>query len=148
VPIEKGGEKHRADIVHSSGRIIKLQQVPLLPAEIRSREAFFGLRRMLWLFDVRDATVDGPYGPRLDLRAKSAYHTFRWKHPKKHIAFAKAPVLLDLGTIGIFSLGKLHIETGAPYGGWGKLSSRESFVVWLTRKSGEYKFTCAGPVAP
>ncbi len=96
VVIDRNGERHCADIVHPSGRVLLLQATPISPADIRARENFYGKNRMLWLFDLREAAAEGPSGPRLQLRAKTGYHSFRWKHPRKHIGFARAPVLLDL----------------------------------------------------
>src|SRR2546426_12429185 len=52
VLIEKGGEKHRADIVRADGTVVELQTSYISPEEIRTRERFYG--KMIWLFDSRD----------------------------------------------------------------------------------------------
>jgi competence protein CoiA len=131
VLIEKDGERHCADILRTDGTVVELRASYISPEEIRERERFFKPRRMVWLFDVREAAEDGPTGPRLDLRPKDDIHTFRWKQPKKHVAFASAPSILDLGDAGVFHLKRLHLEGGPPYGGWGKLFDSSDFAEWL-----------------
>ncbi len=131
ITIEKDGERHCAPIVRIDGTIVELRATYISPEDIRAREAFYAPKRMVWLFDARDAAEDGPDGPRLELRPRDDIHTFRWKHPKKHTAYAHAPALLDLGDTGVFQLRKLHLEGGPPYGGWGKLFSRADFIEWL-----------------
>lgn len=116
---------HRADIVHSSGRVIELQHSPISPEEIRERENTYG--SMLWLFDGTDLA------DRIDLRRRGNYVTFRWKHPRKTYAFCKHPCLIDLCDCSILVLKKLHLREGPPYGGWGRLSSRRQFIRWLIR---------------
>src|SRR5438105_11435698 len=136
VSIERNGERHSADIQRKDGTVIELHASYISPEEIRAREAFFG-SKLLWLFDSRDAVAETDNGPRLELREKGSIYTFRWKHPKKHTGFTTRAALLDLGEVGIFRLRKLHLDGGAPYGGWGVLYSRESFIEWLRSSHGE-----------
>jgi competence protein CoiA len=111
VPITKNGKTHRADVVLFDGRVVELQCSPISPAEISEREDFYG--HMIWLFDVRDAVAAG----RLDIRSRGQVATFRWKQPKKHIAFAHQQVYLDIGDGYIFRLGRIYPD--APCGGKG-----------------------------
>jgi competence protein CoiA len=130
VLIEKGNQKHIADIIKLDGTVVKLQASYISPEEIRIRESFY--RKMVWLFDGRALVEDDPYTPggHLELRRKGKIHTFRWKHPRKHIGFTLCPAFLDLGGVGIFRLKKLYLD-GPPYGGWGHLYSRSWFSNWL-----------------
>jgi Competence protein len=68
--------------------------------------------------------------PRFILRQWSGkdanYRTFRWKHARKHIAYAKKPVFLDLGNNQLLRLKKMYSES--PVGGWGFLVERERLV--------------------
>ena len=119
VIISKNGEKHIADIQTNSGLIIELQHSYLSPSDILKRETFYG--NLVWLFDVRKSSE------RIDFRAHDPYTTFRWKHPKKHIATAKKPVYLDVFEDDnwefMFWLKKMYMET--PCGGWGYWRRRE-----------------------
>lgn len=102
IVIEKDGKRRLADIRLPNGCIVKLQQGPLSPEQIREYERFFG--NMVWIFDVRETTdpSDSPETPRLDFRKKEMsplakslmgvketpahYRTFRWKHPRSMLA--------------------------------------------------------------
>ena len=141
VTIPKNGILHRADIVTRNGVVIELQHSPLGVDEIEDREAFYG--QMIWLFDVRDCRPqsvlgsDGEYYDlpdhakqiRLRLRPKEGYHTFRWTHPRKSIAYAQSPKHLDVGSGEVFELKKMSKET--PCGGWGYLKPLAAFEGWL-----------------
>ena len=148
VIIEKDAQRRSADIRLPNGRVVKLQSAPLSPQQIRAYESFFG--NMLWIFDVREAreTMDAVGKPRLDLRKKemsdfakqmhgvtetpSNYRTFRWKHPKKHVAFATRTVFLDVGDGQVFRMDKLYTER--PAGGFGFLFTRKALIDWFQRK--------------
>jgi len=139
VAIVKNGERHRAD------KVIELQHSALGVNKIRAREAFY--TQMIWLFDVRASRPEPRYHPeyyggriptnmeaiRLCLRQKEGYHTFRWYHPKKSVAYATALAYLDVGRGEIFHLKKIGF--GTPCAGWGVLKPAEAFVAWLRRSS-------------
>lgn len=146
--IEKDGKRRLADIRLPNGCAVKLQRAPLSPEEIRDYEQFFG--EMVWIFDVRDSreTLDALGLPRLDLRKKEMsplakqlrggrgtpanYRTFRWKHPKKHIAFAKKRVFLDIGEGEVFQLARLYPKR--PSGGFGFLFSIKALLEWFKKQ--------------
>lgn len=113
VKIEKNGSMHLADAVLKNGTIVELQHSYLSVDKIEERESFY--QNMIWVFDARKAFSEN----RFDSRDRVSHHTFRWKHPRKSIAFAKCPVRLDLGGGKIFQLKNMHQE--APCGGSGKL---------------------------
>ncbi len=127
--ITKDGVTHRADILTPGGLVIELQHTSISPEEIRTRENFYG--RMLWLFDARDAYEN--YN--LDIRDdddpfdNSNYRTFRWKHARKSIAFARKSVYLDLGEGCVLDLRKFYPR--APSGGWGYLRELRDFLRYL-----------------
>lgn len=148
VIVEKDGKRRCADIRLPNGRVVKLQRAPLSPEQIREYETFFGA--MLWIFDVREAreTADALGKPRLDLRKKemsglakqmqgvnetpSNYRTFRWKHPKKHVAFASRTVFLDVGNAQVFRMDKLYPDR--PAGGFGFLFTIKSLIAWCHKQ--------------
>jgi competence protein CoiA len=114
VHITHSGETHRADAVLPGGRIIELQHSSLSPEEINLREEFYG-KELVWIFDVREAYET----KRLHLRKKDGKDTFRWKQPKRSIAFARRKVYLDLGAGSCLELTKMYQTS--PCGGFGKL---------------------------
>jgi hypothetical protein len=61
-----------------------------------------------------------------------SFATFRWKHAKKHIAYANRAAL-DLGDDRIFILQKMYPEP--PVGGRGVIWSKAKFIQWLLSKS-------------
>jgi competence protein CoiA len=113
---------HRADIVAADGVVVELQHSSLPVDQIRERERFY--RRMVWIFDAREAHDE----ERLDLRPKRDHVTFRWKHPRKSIAACRRPVLLDFGK-QLLRLRRIHME--APCGGWGTTVSVDAVVDWM-----------------
>lgn len=114
VPMEKNGQRHRADAVLPSGKVIELQHSAISVDEINAREAFYG--NMVWLFDIRHAYEQDRF---LFRRHMGNYRTFRWKHAWKSVAFARAPAHLDLGGGKVFRLQKMF--AGPPCGGGGYL---------------------------
>jgi hypothetical protein len=149
IVIEKDGRRRCADIRLPNGRVVKLQRAPLSPEEIRDYERFFG--DMVWIFDVRESreSLDAYGLPRLDLRKKDMssmakqlhgvkdtptnYRTFRWKHPRKHIAFVTKPVFLDIGENKVFRLDKLYPER--PSGGFGFLFNVKALLAWFKNQA-------------
>jgi hypothetical protein len=122
IMVEKDGKRHRADLLLPNGIVVELQHSYISPDEIREREQFYG--RMIWIFDIQDCLSLNPDTgePRFLLWDKGSYWTFRWKHPKKHIAFAKATTWLDLGDEQVFVLKKFY--TDEHYAGWGYVQSK------------------------
>ena len=120
VSVRKGGVSHRADIRTSEGVVIELQHSPLSPDEIAEREEFYG--RMVWVFDVEEPFEE----ERLEFRSKGDYYTFRWKMPRKHMAYTTRPALWDIGTLNLFRKQKMYTE--APCGGWGTFVSLFDFL--------------------
>lgn len=116
VTIAKRGSQHRADAVLPDGRIFELQHSGISTSEIKSREDFYG-NKLVWIFDAIDAYND----ERLELRETETYdkYTFRWRWPRKSIAYAARKVFLDLGGGKLFELEWMSKET--PCGGKGKL---------------------------
>lgn len=108
----------RADFKTDNDEVIRLQKRTLSPAEIRDIENHFG--DMIWIFKVDDAIHN------LDFRRKDNYFTFRWKHPKKTIAYTSRPTFLDVGDDMLFILKKMY--QGTPYGGWGYFITIEKFL--------------------
>jgi hypothetical protein len=101
---------------------------------IRVRSQHYGLTKEY--FDGDDWSVYT--SARLNLRRKRSATprswevvTFRWRQPRKHYASPSRPVYIDLPGNFILKLGKLHLESGAPYGGWGWLVPRKTVEGWL-----------------
>ncbi len=122
-----GDVRHIADLWLPNSIVVEFQHSPLTVEEIREREAFYG--RMVWIFDVSDCRE------RFHFRRRDGYVTFRWKHPRKHIAFCRRVVYLDFGLRRLFRLMKVSEET--PCGGWGRGVDVNSWVRdaahgWLT----------------
>lgn len=116
---------HRADLVSHDGFVVELQHSSLPVEDIQAREKHYG--KMLWLFDAREAY----YRRRLLLRARPGtdYVTFRWKQPRRSVAFCEKRVLLDLGLGLILSVRKVH--PGPPFAGWGHLLETIDIWRWL-----------------
>lgn len=144
VVINKNNTQHRADICFPNGNIIEFQHSPLSVKEIQERENFY--QKMIWVFDItntvnwdfwNNANKNDPYSyfgdsSNFDMRPdgnniiKNIYCTFRWKHAKKSIAYAKKPVYLDLGNGKLFQLKKMYPST--PCGGKGYIRDKEEFI--------------------
>lgn len=131
VPVIKYGKKHIADIIRPDGLVIEFQHSPISPDQIRSREIFY--QNMIWVFDIQECAEQHPSGgcvwtgdhlhhfteARFEVRRNinKNYWTFRWKHPRKHVACTTSDCYLDIGN-GLFQLKKMYIDE-PPYGGWG-----------------------------
>lgn len=122
VTMAKGGIRHCADMLTSKGTVVELQHSYIAPAKIKEREKFYD--RMIWLFDIRDCAEHGE--PRFDVRENEGYWTFRWKHPRKHIATTTCKTFLDLGDDCIFYLKKIYLNKRC--GGWGYLYTYKEFI--------------------
>jgi competence protein CoiA len=130
VVIERDGVIHRADIVTPAGTVIELQHSPLSPYDIAERETFY--QNMIWVFDVSEPYQDR----RLLFRCKSDYYTFRWKHPRKHLATVTKRAYWDFGdTAQLFRMHAMHIQ--GMCGGWGVMGNRSDFIAALRGKCGE-----------
>ncbi len=144
VSISRNGISHRADIVTKKGMVIELQHSSIDAGEIAERERFYG--QMIWLFDIRDCRREkdrwvfdknvGGFTRQearfVICRDEKTYQTFRWYHPRKHIAFTSKPTYLDIGHDEVFALKKMARDT--PCGGWGHLSTRKRFEDWLIKE--------------
>jgi competence protein CoiA len=130
VLVEAGSKRHLAPLVSADGTFVELRSKYISPSDVRGIEAFYKDRQMVWLFDARQTMSDTGHGPRVDLRPKGDLHTFRWKHPMKHVGYTSCPRVLDLAETGVFRLDKLYLD-GPPYGGFGLLWNRADFVRWL-----------------
>ena len=114
VPIKDSHSSHIADAVLPGGKIIELQHSSISPRDIYLREEFYG-KKLIWVFDTREAYKS----KRFDLRKKGNKNTFRWKQPRKSIAFATRKVFLDLGEGYLFQIKKIYFDTYC--GGFGTL---------------------------
>jgi|WetSurMetagenome_2_1015567.scaffolds.fasta_scaffold308510_1 competence protein CoiA len=123
VVVEKEGIRHIADVLTNNNRVIEFQHSSISVEELRERECFYG--NMVWVFDVIDAVKKD----RLHLKNRDVnpYTTFRWKHPKKIVAFANKPVFLDYSSFRLLNLKKLYIEE-PPYGGYGYYVMNYDFI--------------------
>ncbi len=126
VPIERNGYMHRADAVLKGGTIIELQHSAISPAEIREREIFYGVQ-LIWIFDIQEAYEKERF--EFKKERSPTKRTFRWKHPKMSIAFARRKVYLDLGNDWLLYLLKMYPDT--PCGGIGELISRHDLFLNL-----------------
>ena len=143
VLIEKDGIKHRADVYYKK-LVIELQKSSISPSVIRQREDFYG-KKMIWIFDgthltkmtgdiLRSVLYEWFMGPdgwthrTLYLRrGKNGIINFRWKGPRKYMGMTNRLAFIDLGMIGVFELGKMYLEGGPPYGGWGYIYDGRDF---------------------
>lgn len=129
VPITKHGETHRADAVLMDGTVVELQKSAISPKDIEIRESFYG-EKMIWIFDVREAFEK----KRISLRKKkSGRETFRWKHPRKSIAYATRKVFLDFGEGNLFELAWMSKDT--PCGGYGLSHTSELLACYPFSKT-------------
>lgn len=142
IPIIKNGVMHRADICLPNGVVIEFQHSPISVKEIQERESFY--ERMIWVFDIQSACdpywmeiisnplkINGvqPDSGNFQIRGRLGINelcTFRWKHPRKSIAYAKSPVYLDLGFGNLFQLIKMY--PNIPCGGKGYIRNRDEFI--------------------
>ena len=111
---------HRADILTSNNEVIELQSTYISPDEIIERERHY--INMLWLFNVIDSEINIDFR---NMKPGKNYASFRWKYPKKHIAYTTKPTILDLGN-KLFILKKMFKST--PCGGWGYFISVNAFL--------------------
>lgn len=86
---ERSIGEHRADVLNPYGRVIEFQHSPLSFEEMRERERFYG--DMFWVVDIQAAA------DRFDVNGHNQPATFLWTRPKRTWAYARKPVLLDLG---------------------------------------------------
>jgi len=118
--IRKNGAVHRADVRLPNGRVLEFQHSSISVQDIEEREAFYW--NMIWVFDAREAYTK----ERFDLRSRITHYTFRWKHPRISIAYARSPKFLQLDDNRLLDLRKMSKAT--PCGGWGEIVSVQSFL--------------------
>lgn len=142
IQIIKQDQKHIADICFPNGVVIEFQHSPISVQEIRERENFY--KKMIWVFDIaytvnwefwRDLNkgiLDYPDSSNFDMRPQAGNLindtacTFRWKHARKSIAYARSPVYLDIGNDKLFQLTKMYPDI--PTGGKGFIRSKTDFI--------------------
>ena len=116
--------KHRADVVAMDSTVIELQHSHLSPDEIREREEFYG--KMVWIWDAVK-----PYEEERLLIFEhtnddgKSYHTFKWKQPRKSIAWCTKPRYLDLGDGRLLRVHKIDAEK---FTGWGQVVSKQMII--------------------
>ena len=142
---EKNGKQHRADIITREGKVIELQHSSIIVDDIEEREKFYG-EDMIWLFDARECCAEPQYHDtgfggkiltnpnefRLRLQPKNNYHLFRWYHPRKSIAYAKAKRYLDVGRDQILRLDEMSVQKKCF--GKGLLKPKSTFEDWLKKQ--------------
>ena len=120
VLIKKNGVKHRADILTFQGTVIELQHSPISPDEIYQRQEFY--KNMIWIADLRTPWNED----RIEFRNQGDYYTFRWKHPRKHIAYMNQ-AYFDIGDDKrLFRLSKMYPD--GQCGGWGWFLDKDYFI--------------------
>jgi competence protein CoiA len=114
--------RHRADIVTENREVIELQNSSISPDDIAEREKFYG--NMVWIFNATENKNNVKLTPRVG-DGGGIFYSFRWMHPKKHIAFTTKPTFLDLGQkmLLIKKMGK-----NSPCYGWGYLFDSKDFT--------------------
>jgi|688.fasta_scaffold01162_38 competence protein CoiA len=97
VPLERGGERHRADALSDSNVVIEFQHSALSPKEIDEREMFYD--RMVWVLDGAEAFRKKRIGLCTVAPAGSGreYVKFRWKSRRRSFDDATCPIFIDLG---------------------------------------------------
>jgi hypothetical protein len=86
VPITRGDEHHRADVVLPGGRVVELQHGYLPADAIRCREAFYG--DMVWIYDA------SRFWERISFRqVRFDEPGFKWTQPAKTMLLHHRPVL-------------------------------------------------------
>lgn len=125
-------ENRVADIVTANNEVIKLQKSYISPYDIKKRENFF--KNMIWVFNVSDSINNIEF--KRDFQKADGYATFRWKYPKKHVAYTSKPTILDTGE-ELFILKKMYKST--PCGGYGNFISIKELLM-TKRFNGNYLF--------
>jgi|SRR5579872_358201 len=108
---------HRADVRNPSGLVIEFQHSSISTLEIQEREAFW--KNLVWVFDAREWFVN------FDIRLRPDKITFRWKHPRTSLFFARRPIFLDTGTV-MFQL--TWLSQKVPCGGTGRFIPYQYFI--------------------
>jgi hypothetical protein len=94
----------------------KIVKFSVKSLNIERREALYA-QNMVWLFDTREAVERES----LEIRRKADKDTFRWKHPRKSIAFCRRGAYLDLCDDKLFYVYRMY--PGAPCGDVGEIVS-------------------------
>lgn len=89
VPIEKGGVRHRADIITPAGWVIELQHSGLDARQITERERFYGA--VIWIWDMTTREE------RFVFNDRPRWTGFRWKRPMWSLCTIRRPLYLDFG---------------------------------------------------
>jgi len=116
---------HRADVAMPHGPVIEFQHSALDPREIREREDFWG--HLLWVFDAKE------WFPNFEVRFRDTKTTFRWKHPRQALFFARQPIYLDTGE-EIFEI--QFLGQRVPCGGIGRFIPYRCFLKTVRAMAG------------
>ena len=122
--------QHRADIVSPAGVVIELQHSHLNGQRIAAREAEY--RRMVWLFDAREARATEPRRLLFSTAREDESDLFRtalWKWSPSYTHQVTAPLFLDLDGEQLFWLARWHTQIMHEDGlrGYGWLVTAEWF---------------------
>ena len=116
--------RHRADIVSPAGVVVELQHSHLSRARIAERESEY--KRMVWLFDAREARSADPkrlvfYTPP-DRPKEDRYRAVKWNWAPSYTGQVRKPLFVDLGGGELLWVGRWHStsmnEDGLHGGGW------------------------------
>jgi hypothetical protein len=131
VAVEKNGQRHRADLLLSSGWAVEFQNSPIDPETIRERSNFWG--KIIWVFNLTDKTPfqfdwvkhydDSP--PGFEYTPKDNYDTFLWRHAKRSLE-GLDNFVLDFG-VTTFLVKKIYFDS-SPTRGWGYLRNKLYFL--------------------
>jgi competence protein CoiA len=123
---------HRADVRRPDGVVFEIQHSTISVEEIREREAFYEAHGWLeWIFDVREAAVEGRFELRKHYRDMA--FSFVWRHGRRSIGACACPVWLDLGLGRLFAVMRMRTD-GDVYklAGWGHLRWLDAFLYRAT----------------
>ena len=116
VVIDRGGKRHRADIIAKNGAVLEQQASSIPSQEIQEREAFY--KHMAWLYRVT-------WAERLHYGKKG----FWWKQGALAQTFITKPLFWEFEEEGIIQSIKLkRLDSNRVVGRADKTYSREQFV--------------------
>lgn len=120
VIIDRGGVRHVADVLTSSGHVIEFQHSPISATEIDQRERFYG--SMVWVFDARGKDITFTTNPPHKFASEQIkrysmqggdHHSdivwYHWKHAPKTLFRCRKPVFIHHGGVHVHRI-KLHSD--------------------------------------
>ena len=120
VIIEKHGKRHIADI-NSNGYVIELQNSPISPEEIISRESFYD--KMIWIFNAKNFWFH--------TKKKQNYYYFKWSRPKKSLFYCNKRILFDLDNEYNVLFWLSEMDKEVPCEGYGYYIHKNNFINWI-----------------